>query len=225
MTKKTMLLALAAVSAAFLAVPALASAQPAHLKEGAPAFTIAGGAGTLSRTDANSVSCTSVTGKGQFENTTTGNVTELTFKGCKNGLGFNCASTEEGHLASSQTITTTVPLPFHLIMYATDKPAILLTPNAQTAIFSHFTCLGVKVTVTGNGIIGTITAPKCNVSSATATLAFEGGAGVQNHIKYTNTDYDLHSVLGGSVATSAINTTATITFTGGNRTIECTHTT
>jgi hypothetical protein len=226
--KKMMLLALA-VSASLLALPALAAATPAHMKPTAN-FTVSGLNSVLKTTAGGVTNGKSVTGNGSFENTTTGTV-NLTFHGVQSENPVtNCASTGQGHalIAGGGTVTTTNPLPFHLIMVETNKPGILLTPNAQTGIFAHFACAGglVNVTVTGNGIIGTITSPECGKASNTAKLKFESSSpGHQKHRLWTGTSYDLHTTANsGAPSTFSLDAEATITFAGGaTPTLECTH--
>jgi len=221
--KKMMLLALAAVSA-LLALPAFASAAPVHVQThagGNPgAFTVAGGKSELVRKSGGATKGETVSGSGTFENTTTGTV-KLTFGKVSSETLGNCASTAEGHSSASGpgTVTTTT-LPFHLITTPTGNPAILIT-SAAGGHFASFTCSGIGVTVNGNGIIGTITAPACGGSSATATLSFTQTAGVQNHKTYTGVTYNLTSTILGSASESGMNASATITF-GGTRTLICT---
>jgi hypothetical protein len=221
--KKMLLLALAAISA-LLALPAFASANPGvHVvpkPEGA--FSVHGGASTLTRTDGNSTTGTTTTGTGTFENTTTGTV-KLTFHGVK-AMGFSCGSTTEGHAESSGTVTTT-SLPFHLLTLDNGKPGILLTPG-PTNHWATFRCgFGfVNIVVRGNGILGEITNPACEANSNTATLKFSGAAGVQTPLTMTGTKYTLESSLnGGALTQSAMNAEAKITFAGGaTPKLECT---
>jgi hypothetical protein len=219
--KKLMLGALAALCA-MLALPAFASALPAHLSENPGSFTVHGGASALSRVGGGGTNGTTTTGTGSFENTTTGTVS-LVFHEVKSSIGTNCTS------AGQPTGTVkTATLPFHLVMLATEKPGILLTPPAGGGNWAHYSC-GIfipTVQVTGNGILGTITSPSCGVKSNTATLSFKGTEGVQEHLTYTGTTYDLHSTLseGGATATSAMTAEATIKFgVGKEPSIICTH--
>lgn len=188
MNKKMMLLALSVVSAALFALPAVASATPAHIN--APeAFTISGTETvTLEQDDGLKVEChasTSVTGSGNFENTTTGTI-QLLFHGCTSS-GINCNS--EGQ--PSGTITTTV-LPFHLVTLS-GKGGVLITSN--NGHFATFNCtIFVKKEVTGNGVLGTITSPECGKASKTAAISFaQGATGSQLHPTYTGTTYQLKS--------------------------------
>jgi hypothetical protein len=216
MSKKMMLLALSVVSAALFALPAIASATPAHIDK-AENFTVAGGAAAvLETTTGETITCAAgVTGSGSFENTTTGTI-NLKFHKCTTVVfGFKVACTTSGE--PSETIATTA-LPFHLIMIAANTPGVLITPNASGS-FAHFACAGVNKTVEGNGVIGTITSPKCGVASKTATLSFAQGAttGLQQHTTYTGVNYHLES--GGNKASQTA--TGTITFAAA-RTITCT---
>jgi len=145
MAKKAKLLGLAAVSAAMLAMPALASAQTAHI-DATSTFTVTGGASTINETGGLTFSGTSIDGAGAFTSTTTGKLL-MTLTGVNESVfGSKCASTAQGHAGSSGVVTTS-ELTFHLIMLATNKPGILITPNAA-GIFLHYNCLGVERTVT-----------------------------------------------------------------------------
>jgi hypothetical protein len=227
--KKLMISALAALCA-MLALPAFASALPAHLDKTPEAISISGGASALTRVGGGETTGTSVTGSGSFENTTTGKIT-LTFHGVKAHPGpFKCNSTGE----PAETVMTT-ELPFHLIMLETNVPGILITPNTTVVDgkpvegTKHFATLhcGIfvgTIVVKGTGIIGTITSPKCNESSTTATASFtSNGAGVQNHKNYTGKDYYLESSLGGGAfVQSAMQAHATINL-GVSSKLICTH--
>lgn len=225
MNKKIMLLALAAVSALF-ALPGVASATPAHLSA-AENFTVAGGAGTLTRTDGNTVSCTAVSGSGSLESTTTGSVS-LTFTGCKNNLGFNCTS------GADVAGTITAPnLPVHLITLPESggmpkAAGVLITPptgasqpTAGKPLFAEFTCFGVPVKVFGNGIIGT---SECGKTGTSFPLNFASSStGHQTDQLYTGTTYSLESKIGtnGAHETSSIDASATINF-AASKTLTCT---
>jgi len=223
--KKSLLLALAAVSAAILAVPAFASAQTAHLDSLAGSnFTVTGGSSTLNETgSAVGVSGTAIDGSGTFTNTTTGTIS-LTFTNVTEGVfGTKCGSTAQGHPESTGVVTTT-ELTFHLIMLATNKPGILITPNAATGVFAHFKCLGIEKTVTGNGIIGTIIEPACGVASTTAKIKFRKTAnGHQEHTLYTGVSYTLHTNASGNPKASMDVPGDSIIHFEAARKIECTH--
>lgn len=228
MNKKIMLLALAAVSAAMVALPAAASATPAHISQ-IDTFTVTGGAGQLTRTDGTHVSCSGVGGSGSFETTTTGKVS-LTFTGCKNNLGFNCTTSPD----TAGTITAN-NLPFHLITLPEaggmpKKGGVLITPDPnQPEVtpgkrrFAQFACFGVTVTVFGNGIIGTLD-PGCGASATSWELTFESSStGHQTDQSWTGVTYALESSIGeGSHETSSIdNITSKINF-AASRTLSCT---
>lgn len=195
MSKKMMLLALSAVAAALFALPAVASATPAHISA-AENFTVTKGAvsalGLLETTGGEKVECAGgVSGTGTFENTTTGTIT-LEFSGCANACQSSAA---EGGTPVANQIRTTA-LPFHLITGSTTNAAILITPNAATGVFAHFNCAFgfVQRTVKGNGVIGTITSPNCGAAAAkTGVVKFEQTAGVQKHTTYTGVTYGLTS--------------------------------
>ena len=211
MSKKLMLLSLAAVSAAVLALPAAASAQTWHLNE-AGAFTITGGTGNLSTTSGTTIHCGSVTGSGNYETTTTGTMTLVFGPTCALGT-THCESPG----AATGVIETTA-LPFHNVMVTTNTPGVLVTPNA-TGAFAHFNCGFLSFTVSGNGVLGDVE-KECGSKSVEAGVEFKAtGHGVQEHTLYTGTTYRLTT----AGFNAAQNTTGTIKFTNGlNRTIECT---
>ncbi len=219
--KKMLLVALAAMSA-LLALPAFASATPAHLDQVAE-FEAHGGASTLSRTDGNFTTGTTTTGYGEFENTTTGWV-ELTFHGVRAAGIFSCNSAGQ----PAGTVTTT-ELPFHLVMLGTDEPGILVTSGENAKGEPHiasYSCpfAGVNIVVRGSAL-GEITSPACEGSSVTADLDFNGSEGVQSPLEDgTENEYTLESSLnGGAWTQSAMNAEAKITFAGGARKLICTH--
>lgn len=224
--KKVMLGALAALCA-MLALPALASATPAHVTpQPVGNATITGGHTELTRTGGFTTG-TSVTGSASFESTTTGQL-QLLFHGVKSSIGSNCTNT-----GTTGTVTTT-PLTFHVIQTTNPEtgkpePKLLITGGPTSTPetegegtwghhFADFSC-GIfipTVQVRGTGIIGTITAPACDTKSNTATVKFEQEAvGVQKHRVWTGNSYDLEASLGGEYATAAMNAEATITFAGG----------
>ena len=152
MSKKMMLLALSVVGAALFALPAVASATPAHISA-TENFTISSEkAATLEDDGGAKVTChNGLSGNGSFENTTTGTI-NLTFTGCTSS-GINCNSSGQ----ESGVIVTTA-LPFHLVTLGSSA-GVLITPTAETNNhFATFNCtIFVKKTVTGNGVLGTIT--------------------------------------------------------------------
>jgi hypothetical protein len=192
MSKKMMLLALTVVSAAFFALPALASAQELHL-EPSEAFAITGPEGELRAESEPTITCTTTDGSGKFDagSTTTGTI-ELDFTSCHTtvfGLTAKCRS--EGS-ALDNTIATKGA--FHLITISEKVPGILVTPNPTKIV-----CAGIStVTVTG-AIIGTITSPKCGESSKSMTMSFTATGTTQNHLTYTGGKYDLKAYTGASV--------------------------
>src|SRR5215203_1181394 len=209
MNKKMMLLALAAVSAAMFALPAVASAGTWHLEPASGSTTITftshGGTAELRTTSGQRVHCTGNSGSGHYENTTTGTI-ELTFSTCTGPFGAHC--TTSGQAAG--TIKTT-KLPFHNIaLEPADKTKIgvLITSATGGTHFASFSCLGINTAVTGNGIIGEVTAPKCGESKNTGTLVF--AANSAGHQKWTQvttsgTIYDLTS-FGSTSSIDAVGT-------------------
>jgi hypothetical protein len=184
MSKKIMVLALAVVSAAFFALPAMASAQEIHL-EPAETFNITGPGGELRAVGEPTITCTGTSGHGTFNvgSTTTGEST-LDFTGCHSTLaGFTVSCKSEG-AAVAGTIATSGT--FHLITISEKVPGILLTTNTVTIV-----CAGFAHITTHGNVIGTITSPKCGESSKTLKLSFTATSATQNHEHYTGATYDL----------------------------------
>lgn len=196
MNKKTILVTLGAIGAVVLAMPALASALiPLHLSStpnGVQPIDAVGVA-RLSTTGGTVVTCEGVKGAAEFEAGGTTGTLNLTFGGdcTENILGTKCNSTGE---PAGSILTTT--LPFHLVTLANEKPGVLITPNAATGKFAEFACANglLPVTLTGNGVIGTIAEPKCKETKSQATLSFTTTAtGVQQHttVAGTSTEYTM----------------------------------
>jgi len=223
MSKKMMLLALAVVSAAFFALPAIASAEEIHLEPGnGEAFEVTGPGGELRAESEPTITCEKTDGKGNFDvgSSTTG-TTELDFTGCHTTIfGFTAKCRSEGS-ALDNTIATKGT--FHLITTETTAktfvPAILVTP-----VTTKIVCAGISsVTVTGN-VIGTITSPKCGESSKTVGLSFTATGTKQDHIVYTGKEYDLKAYTGSETTnekTAALVGTATNTTTNAQK-LNCT---
>jgi hypothetical protein len=221
MNKKMMVLAAALTALAFAALPAVASAgEPqTHCINGAAScsFTVHGGPAGWNTASAGSTNCSSVTGSGTM-GTTTGSMA-LVFHGCTESV-FGSACTTSGQ--PSGTIATTA-LIYHNIYASAGKssPAILITPNATSGIFSHYTCAGglVTKTISGNGLIGTLTKPKCGETTNVFEFALEQSvAGTQKHMQITGagTKYDLKdgentTSLVASMKFTVTSTTASLT--------------
>ncbi len=231
MNKKTMLLALAAVSAAMFALPALASAGTWHMEPPSD-FTIAGGAVTLKTTSGAVTSCTSSLGTGSYDagSSTTGKIS-ITFHGCTGTFGSHCTTVGQptGTIAAG-------PLPFHNILLepkagggGAKEAGILVTPlgvdNNPTAgdgFFTSFVCLGATLNVRGNGVIGTVEQP-CGTKTKKVDIDFtESQAGHQKWTQITTsgTIYDLKAVA-ASHQTASLVTTLTET-AAQEGTINCT---
>jgi hypothetical protein len=215
MSKKIMLLALAAVSAAMFALPSMAMALiPNHVVPTPAAATpIAGGTSTLQSTGGLKVTCKHVTGAATWTSSTTGKI-NLTFS---NDCTENLFGTECGSIPTTE-------LEFHLVTLANNVPGILITSNNNH--FATFTCTGgfVKVVVSGNGIIGKITSPACGGSSLTSNIQFEQSGGVQavKTVAGTATVYNLKSSTNGGAAVEAGQTgLCTVTFPVNTK-LECT---
>jgi hypothetical protein len=220
MSKKMMVLALAVVSAALFAMPAVASAQTWHL-DTTSSFSVSGPGGQLTSTAGITITCTGTSGSGEFSTTTEGTVS-LLFSGCKEPFGLPCttASLPSGVIGATAK--------FDAITVSATKPGVLLTPDLSNEPtpglkeFNNFVCLGITVRVFGKGVIGTISAPACGVASSTSTLVFaSSAAGVQADQAYTGSSFDLVSNLTSSHPTSSLDGTSTLTFPAARK-MECT---
>jgi hypothetical protein len=230
MIKKSVLAAGLAVLA-FAALPAIASAtypNPYLADNGNPVANTAFSVETqetptrLATTAGNWVTCEAVQGEGEFETAETGWI-KLTFhKNCHTKLNLKCGN--DPNIASQAIVTE--KLYFHLKTVdhgGVQRPGVLITPNPETTHFATFECSLIgKVTVTGTGIVGTITSPEKEVPSNTETLSFsQEKEGVQTHRVVTNdtgetVEYDLKSsVGGGALETTSLEAQWTITFANG----------
>lgn len=194
-----MVLALAVVSAAFFALPAIASAEEIHLETGEN-FSIEGKGGELRAEGEPTITCEGTSGSGTFDvgSTTTGNST-LDFTGCHTTVfGFTAKCKSETAGGADNTIASSGA--FHLITISSEVPGILLTTKETTIV-----CAGISKVVTTGSVIGTITSPKCNESSATLGVSFTATSNTQNHLSYTGVKYDLLSRTGtGEEKTAAL---------------------
>ncbi|HWO82408.1 MAG TPA: hypothetical protein VNM38_01295 [Solirubrobacterales bacterium] len=222
MSKKTMLPALAAISAVMFVLPAAVSANwgvtPGNAK-----FTSSGPAGILFATGEPTLKCSGPnTGSGSYDGSgTTGSVI-LHFTECGSTfLGINVPCSTVLTEPTKKTIATTGT--FHNVTITGGKRGTLLTP-ANSVI----KCQNIANTITVSGtLIGEVTAPTapCPVVTKTLGTAFGVSAGSQIH-KTTDghiTEYDLKATTaGGSAVTAALEATATDTFTEPTEvTIDC----
>lgn len=219
MSKKIMLLALAVVSAAMFAVPAVAAAGEWTLDNATgKTFTIAKNTNPVLRSaNGDTITCTGLTGSGSYTTNTTGTVS-LDFTGCtENTFGFSCQSgTTSGTIAvSSKT--------FHnVIIGSAGAPdnstpiGILVTGGTS---FTTFSCASLfTATVTGN-VIGEVENPNCNVAGTSYALNFApatAGGTVQKYKQITTTgsEFKLFTDIFGGTFESSQEGTGTITMSG-----------
>lgn len=233
--KKTILLALAAVSVAMFALPALVSAGTWHVDEDAVGpLEGSGGAMELATTSGEKISCTSHTVAGEYE-TTTGGWLTFTFHGCKGPMSVTC--TTEGQSSGTITMTT---LPFQDVILDTTNvlgkttPGILVTPSmvdnypsAGEGLFTMFTCTDHYTRVVrGNGVIGAVISPTCGETTGVMTLVFSQAS--QGHqgwtrVTKTGTTYDLTANVGGTAFSTTSMSGAGVVTLGDTSTLDCTH--
>jgi len=216
MSKKIMLLTLAALSAAAFALPAGAPAAEIHWTN-VTKFSGTFGGLTLVAKEESTIECR---GPNHVEGTvsaggTTGTIS-LDYTECRTGSPFAYPCSTAGAPVGN-TIKTTGT--YHTITINA-KPGILVTPEHTTilcAIFPNTT------TVTGN-VIGTITSPKCGGSSNELTISFNSNSGTtQEHKTYTGVSYNLTYQTGttGTIKEAGLTSVATVKSTTVG-TLDCT---
>ena len=229
---KRMMLAAIAAALAFAALPALAAAEYEVDLPTNHAFNVAGGPAELISTyegDTVEVDCESSSGEGKFTNSQTGEL-KLKFHGCVetySGFEFPCTTPGE----PEGTISTT-QLTFHLKTVEDNEETshgILITGEPLTKhedhlpAFATFECFVLHVTVGGNGIVGTVTAPETGNASNTMTLSFSKNASDPHHQTHQkvvgdSTVYNLRSSLnGGPTETASETADGTATFLEGGK--------
>jgi hypothetical protein len=204
MNKKNMAFALAIVSAAFFALPAMASAQEIHW-EPAEEFKTTGAGGEFGAEGEPAMTCTKTEGTNKFDtgSTTTGTYI-IAYTGCHMAVFGITASCKSEGAAVAGTIATSGA--FHLITWNTtnnkvidpSKPAILLTSATTTLV-----CAGISSITRHGEVIGIITSPNCGESSRELRLSFTATGNVQGHTWYTGKQYDLTVTTSDGVAHTA----------------------
>jgi hypothetical protein len=222
MSKKIMLLALAVVSAALFALPAVASAGEWKMDcpkaEATCAFNTAGGHAELRAVEEPTITCTNNTGSGTATNEGTTGTFSITFTGCK-ALGFFSCNTS-GAASGTIKLASSVSHNVYLEDNKT-KLGLLVTPATTTLICSGISSLNVS-----GAVIGELT-QGCNVTSSTFNVAFGAAAGNEKTQKWeqntkTGAILDLSATTeGGSAKTAAQIATGTITFTTGEAKTTC----
>jgi hypothetical protein len=158
-------------------------------------FTISGGL-TRWSTSSTILECTSVTGTGHYETATTGKL-EISLHGCA-APNFTCTSAGQ----TSGTVTTS-ELEFHNVFLESDKSKLGMLITAKEGRIATFTCNGIGMEISGNGVLSQMTAPKCGETSTTNTELFEASSpGNQKwtQVETAGTTYDLSWTLGGTMA-------------------------
>lgn len=205
MRKKLLLFVLSVAVAAMAALPTAASATPWHTEQ-TGSFTVHSGVVVWSTASAITLQCNAATGSGSYSTTTGGTVT-LQMGTCWTNFGFGAVHCTTAGQANGFITTTTLGL--DNVMLGTNKPGILLTPNAETGIVASFSCGALPFTVEGNGLLATVTAPACGASSSTATWKFRTTShGMPEHTLYTGTIYNWKR----GAESIALSMDATVTF-------------
>jgi hypothetical protein len=214
MTKKKIMSALAVVSAAMFALPAIASAGTPTIDPGGTSFASTFGLSTLGAKEEPTITCEGenhLTGtfNGAGGNATGGTIS-LDYTKCHLVvLGFTIGCKTTGAPLNNTIALTNIAFD---LTYSTDsktKPALLIT-NLSTQVQCGSTT---PLNITG-GLMGTITAPACGEKFKTATMLFSSTANVQDHMQITGTGtkVDLLTETNGSGTkqTSGLNTNLTV---------------
>jgi hypothetical protein len=217
-----MLLVITGISAAVLALPALASAGEWEIdsENGAlPTFTSTGGITAMTSYGFGSffpIECTKSTSSGKYTSRTTAVVT-VTFTGCLEG-GFPCTTSGQ----SSETIKTTELVAHNIMIESTSQvlggtPGLLITPNSGH--FATFDCGSFHFVIAGNGIIGYISAPRCGAAfQKVGGVVFRRvSEGIQHYKQVTTTGtlFDLSTTDSIGTFTTAWDSAWTLTFNQG----------
>jgi hypothetical protein len=220
MSKKGMLLALAAISAAISVLPAAASANWGVTPVGAE-FTGTGGLLRLVAAGEPTIECTGHTSSGKYDNTGTTGTFTLHLLECDTKVlfTFDCSTT-----GSPADKTISIHGTFHNVTITNGKRGVLLTPEPFEI---KCTSIGNPIRFTGT-LIGEVTAPSgpCplnGVKNITLKFAVSGGSQVHKTTDGHNTEYDLAATTtGGSAVTAALESETTNTFTNPKEvTIDC----
>jgi hypothetical protein len=215
MSIRKTLLATAMAVAAFAAIPVFAVANPTMHRPANPSFTVHGPA--LQFTGGVEVACSTLSGLGKFDTSTTGKI-EFTFTNC--AVSFLKCTSNPPNITG--TITTT-ELSFQLVTITNGKPGIRIAPGAGNH-FASFKCVISNVGWGGSGLIGEIIS-LCNIKSSSFGFKFAGIGTVQNHrtVDGSEVKYSLTSSMnGGESLASAFDATGIANFvSGGEGTLTC----
>jgi hypothetical protein len=210
MSKKIMLLALAAVSAAMFALPAVASANWGVDPSNAAFSGTSEVVGTLSATGEPTITCEGPDHvSGAWTNGTEGNF-ELDATACHITIfGFTIKCRTSGS-ALDNTIKTSGT--FKNVTITSGKRGMLLSPTKTTV-----QCGGTTPLIVEGNLIGEVTEPTgaCPLKATKGTLKFASAAGVQVHktIDGSATEYNLTAQTeGGSKIEGALGGAFSITF-------------
>ena len=214
MSKKMMLLALAAVSVAMFSLPAAASAGGYTVHPGGQAFAITGVPGYWSTVGGDTINCNSKTGGGAYNAAGTGGTLQFTFHGCT-AFGFSCNSSNPAQPAG--TIQTT-PLTFsNVFLNHQKKLGFTIGPSTVGGALAHISCPFTTITWTGS-VLGEVENLTCNAAT-TKTIALnferkEAKHGIQKFNKVTETGVEEHLTLtkNGAPSTMAWTSTETMNF-------------
>jgi hypothetical protein len=205
MSKKTMLLVFAVISAASFALPAMVAAQEIHL-EGVTSFSGSAGPTSFSAEGEPTITCESGGVEGSVQaGGTTGTYT-YDFTGCHTTVfGFTSKCHTSGS-ALDNTIHEVGTLHFITIPIFGGKAGF------ETLETRTVTCAGISNTVYHGSVIGTITSPACGAESNELTMKFTAAGTNQEHKLYTGVSYDITATTGegGSAKTAGFTSTMTV---------------
>jgi|GEM_PF-3599203 len=182
-------------------------------------FEAHGGEGALVSESGLAISCSSITGEGEFEGPERGTV-QLVYHGChETTFGTHCESAGQ----PNGTIETEV-LWFYSVTLTpgTHTAGVLIEPNVASGKFATFSCpvVGVHITVEGNGILGHISSsdgnPLYNEPHEELTVEFgvseKGVSQAFTEICEDEETYGLESNAGGGLETATEEAHGYLTF-------------
>jgi hypothetical protein len=207
MKHKTILLALAAVSVAMFALPAMASAGTWSLDPaGTPITTSSVGNTVLTNNNNETVTCTSSTGAGSYNagSTTDGTIT-FKFHNCTSA-GIACTTAGQ---PSGTIVTTLATFKNVYLEPGPHNPGVTIKGNGATEHFATFKCgFGLVTIVVTGTLLGEIeeASTKCNVATKKLPLTFVSTAhGVQKWTRVTTAGAieDLTATVNGTARTAS----------------------
>lgn len=198
MNLKRMLIGLGTLGTMLLALPVVAAGQEMEVDPGAgTAYTGTGSLG-IQIAGEPTITCEGTHFSGQATSNTTATA-NIDLTGCHTTVfGFTVKCRTVGSALDNTILTAST---VHFITY-NNKPAGLYTPPFPTVV-----CAGISaIQIGGNGYIGTVTKPACNVESKESTITINA-----EDTLYTGVKYGLTGTTEPNGTPAAVTITGTVT--------------